>query len=361
MNRIIFGGAFDPVHNGHINMARKAAKALNGEVIFVPARISVWKNSSAPTADKMAMLRLAIKGVKEFSIDEFELNSGKDINYSIDTVRYFKNKYPSDQLFYLIGYDQVNEFHRWKEAAEISNLVQLVYYTRPNYQINKDNVIKYKMQEIEGGGIDVSSTDIRALKSFELPLEVLFYIVEHDLYEGMSQIKMIESEHRLNHSKSVAKLSYEIAKANNMDKPVKAFIAGLLHDIGKDIALEKQIELTKNAFPEYSESPKFAYHQFAGAVLAKDLFKINDQDILDAIKFHSTGSGEMCKLAKIVYAADKIEPTRGFDSTDLIKAMLTDVDSGFKIVLQANKEFLEGQGKSLENTLTYNCIKNYLG
>ena len=82
MNRIIFGGAFDPVHNGHINMARKAAKQLAGEVIFVPAPISVWKQSSAPTEDKIAMLKLAIKDYKEFSIDEFEINSGKEINYS---------------------------------------------------------------------------------------------------------------------------------------------------------------------------------------------------------------------------------------------------------------------------------------
>ena len=48
MNKIIFGGAFDPIHNGHINMAKNAMKALNGEVLFVPARISVWKEDSAP-------------------------------------------------------------------------------------------------------------------------------------------------------------------------------------------------------------------------------------------------------------------------------------------------------------------------
>ena len=102
MNRIIFGGAFDPVHNGHINMALKAAKELDGEVIFVPAPISVWKEVSAPVKDKMNMLRLAIEGKEHLSIDEFELNSGKDVNYSIDTVLYFKEKYPNDKLFYLI-------------------------------------------------------------------------------------------------------------------------------------------------------------------------------------------------------------------------------------------------------------------
>ena len=97
MNKIIFGGAFDPVHNGHINMAKKAAKALDGEVLFVPARISVWKSVSAPKEDKMAMLELAIKNEKDFSIDRHEIDSESEINYSIDTIKYFKEKYTSDK------------------------------------------------------------------------------------------------------------------------------------------------------------------------------------------------------------------------------------------------------------------------
>ena len=149
MNKIIFGGAFDPIHNGHSNMALKASKELEGEVIFVPARISVWKSVSAPISDKMAMLKLATKDYPFFSIDEFEINSGKDINYSIDTIKYFQKKYPKDKLFYLIGYDQVNEFHRWKDAEELSSIAQIVYYTRPNYKLSEENVNKYHMIAIE--------------------------------------------------------------------------------------------------------------------------------------------------------------------------------------------------------------------
>ncbi len=360
MNRILFGGAFDPVHNGHINMALNAAKELRGEVIFIPARISVWKSSSAPISDKIAMLELALKDKKGLSLDLFEINSGKDVNYSIDTVRHFKEKYPEDKLFYLIGYDQVNEFHRWKEAEELSKIAQIVFYERPNYIVNEENVHKYRMMPISGETIDVSSTDIRTLRSLELPDDVLFYIVEHDLYEGMVELNRIESKHRISHSKSVARTAYEIAKANNLKNPLKIFLAGLLHDCGKDIPLEKQIELTKKYYPEYADCPKFAFHQFAGAALAQDLFGITDKDMLDAIKFHSTGSGEMCQMAKIIYAADKIEPTRGFDSSDLIQAMKNDVDNGFKIVLQANKDFLLSQGKSIENPLTCKCFDKYL-
>ena len=361
MNRIIFGGAFDPVHNGHINMALKAAKELDGEVIFVPARISVWKQVSSPVEDKMNMLRLAIKDHKCLSIDEFELNSGKDVNYSIDTVLHFKEKYPNDNLFFLIGVDQANAFHKWKEAERISQLLQVVYYTRPGYEEEKENIEKFHMHKIDGLGIEVSSTKIRELKSFEMPDEVLFYIVEHDLYEGMVELNYILTPHRLAHSKSVAKTAYKIARANNLDNPLKAYIAGLFHDIGKDIAESKQYEMTKKYYPEFADIPKFAYHQFAGAHLVQEMFGIKDPDIIEAIEFHSTGNENMCELAKIIYAADKIEPTRGFDSSDLIAAMKNDVHEGFKTVLQANKDFLLSKEKDINNRLTYKCFKQYLG
>ena len=73
MNRIIFGGGFDPIHLGHINMAIMAQKAYPGEVIFVPAKIAVWKSSSISQEHKLAMVQIAIKNIPGFSVDTFEL------------------------------------------------------------------------------------------------------------------------------------------------------------------------------------------------------------------------------------------------------------------------------------------------
>ena len=360
MRKIIFGGAFDPVHNGHINMALNARKALNGEVFFLPAPISVWKESSAPVKDKIAMLKLAIKGLDGLYIDEFEINSGKDTNYSIDTVRYFVEKYPKDEIYYLIGVDQVNEFHRWKDADELSRLAHIVFYDRPGHELKNENIDRFHMQRIEGSVVDVSSSEIRELKKYDVPAEVLFYIVENNLYSGMNQISMMLTPHRFNHSKSVAKLAYEIAKANGLENPLDAYIAGLFHDIGKDLAIEKQKEIMKEHYSEYVDMPDFFYHQFVGAYLAEKLFNVKDKEILTAIEFHTTGNANMGKIAKIIYAADKIEPTRGFDSSDLISAMMKDVDEGFKTVLQANKDFLLIQGKKVDNPLTCKCFEQYL-
>ena len=360
MNRIIFGGAFDPVHDGHINMAEKAAKQLAGEVIFVPARISVWKDSSAPTEDKIAMLKLAIKDHKEFSIDEFEINSGKDFNYSIDTAKYFREKYPNDKLFYLIGTDQVNKFHRWKDCEELASIVQMVYFGRPEHDPDVDNVSRFHMLHIKGKEMKVDSTEIRKLRSHNVPDEVLFYIIEKEIYDGVVELKSMLTPHRYAHVKSVAKLAYEIAKANKLENPLDIYMAALLHDVGKDIPEDKQKELTKKYYPEYENMPAYSLHQFAGAALAKEMFNIQNKDLLEAIEFHCTGNENMSLPAKIIYAADKIEPTRGFDSSDLISAMMNDAEKGFLIVLEANKEFLSSKDKSTNNPLTYKCFNFYL-
>ena len=68
----------------------------------------------------------------------------------------------------------------------------------------------------------------------------------------------------------------------------------------------------------------------------------------------------MCTMAKIVYAADKIEPTRGFDSSDLINSMMEDIDKGFITVLKANKDFLTENRKDINNRLTSKCFDYYL-
>ena len=117
MNKIIFGGTFDPIHNGHLNMAIRASKTLNADVYFVPARISVWKNESTPIEYRIKMIELAINSIKENShlkISRVEADSNSNTNYTIDTVGKFKRMFPNKKLYLLIGIDQVNSFDKWK-------------------------------------------------------------------------------------------------------------------------------------------------------------------------------------------------------------------------------------------------------
>ena len=281
MNRIIFGGGFDPVHLGHINMALAAKQALKGEIIFVPAKVAVWKEESISQEHKLNMLRLAIAKYDGFSIDTYELDQ-KEQPRSYQTVRYFKNKYPKDKLYFLIGQDQVNAFHEWANPEEIAENAQIVYYKRPKYVANQTNVDRFKMMALEGPEIDVSSSDIRNLKSLAISEEALKYIEDNNLY-FIARVKPYIDEKRFNHSLSVAHLALRIAKIHQLDYQ-KAYVAGLLHDIAKGIDRDERLALMKEYYPVYLDIGTFAYHQFLGEMIAKRDFDIQDQDVLNDIK-----------------------------------------------------------------------------
>ena len=357
MRRVIFGGGFDPIHLGHINMALAAKNALNAEIIFVPAKIAVWKSDSIEAEHKINMLKLAIEDYDGFSLSTFEIEQEKQ-PFSYETVSYFKKLYPKDKLFLLIGQDQANSFHLWKEVEKIAKMAQIVYFKRPKFELNHENIAKYKMLEIEGKEIEVSSTDIRDLKSVAVPEKVLHYIEDNELY-FIKKIKSKIKETRFQHSLSVAHLAYRIAKIHNLDYQ-KSYIAGVLHDIAKGIDKSESLELMKKYYPDYVSIGAFAYHQFLGEKIAKEEFMVVDEEILGAIKYHTTGKKEMNWLEKLIYAVDKIDPTRGYDSSEMIKAMEEDVEKGFIVVLKANIEFLTKKHSDINNVLTEECFNYYL-
>lgn len=357
MNRVIFGGGFDPVHLGHLNMALNARDALKANVIFVPAKVAVWKTDSVSPEHKLNMLRLAIEDYDGFSIDTYELEQ-ENQPYSFETIAYFKKRYPKDRLFLLIGQDQANSFHLWKQAEKIAKNVQIVYFKRPKLELNHENVDKYQMMELEGDELEVSSSDIRELKSARVPLKVLEYIEQNKLYY-IPRIAGRMKEKRFIHSCSVAHLAYQIAKKNRLDYS-KAYIAGILHDIAKDIDKNETLSLMKQYYPDFVEIGAFSYHQFLGEKFAKEDFAVVDEEILSAIKCHTTGKGNMSWLDKVIYAADKIDPNRSYDSSNFIKAMEDGVEQGFVTVLKANQEYLNDKEANTHNRLTDECFKYYL-
>ncbi len=362
-NFILFGGTFDPIHNGHIRIALEASLRLNANVIFIPAKSPRWKTPLTSTKDRLAMLKLALKYCPSGStIDEFELSSDADINYTIDTVRHFKAKYPNDKLYLIIGGDQVNLFPKWKNAEEIAKNVTVLFVSRPDIDIDENIVKTYNMLNLrfDGSG-EVSSTKVRNLESLDIPKEVLLYIEKNRLYFASKLEKMLD-EHRLNHSFEVANLGYSIAKANHLNNPDKYYIAGLLHDLGKTttISYDDVLDIMHKNYAEYLSLPPFSYHQFLGEYLAKKYFNITDEDILMAIKFHCTGNKDMSPLAMVVYASDKIEPTRGFDSTFLISSCMRNYKQGFIDTLIDNKKYLLNHNKDILNPLTDACFKMYL-
>ena len=360
---IIYGGSFDPIHNGHLRIAHAASMMLNANVVFVPSKAPRWKTPEATAQQRLDMLRLALKrdGSPAFSIDLFEMNSKTDVNYSIDLVRHMALTHKNTKLYLMIGGDEVNAFPNWKDPDKICELATPLFVARPEVEIDDAVLAAYPMQRLpyDGSG-PVSSSAVRSLRSIDIPLVVRDYIESNNLYYVKKLSTMIGS-HRLLHSMSVANLAYLVAQHNMVENYPAAYIAGLLHDCGKDIDADLREKIMNERFPEYVDMPEWSHHQFVGAYLAETVFGIHDSMVLEAIRFHSTGKAHMSPLGKIIYAVDKIEPTRGFDSKKLIQACYKHYYVGFMNVLEANYEYLTSKGYVIDNPLTKECFNQYLG
>ncbi|MCS7008502.1 MAG: nicotinate-nucleotide adenylyltransferase [Chthoniobacterales bacterium] len=128
----LYGGSFDPIHNGHLILARDALEELNLDiVIFIPAFLSPHKGQHppAPAEARWEMVLAAIGDEPGFAADDIELRRG-GVSYTITTVFDYKVRFPEAELFYFIGEDNLHEIHTWYRFEELVRLVRLVLLSR---------------------------------------------------------------------------------------------------------------------------------------------------------------------------------------------------------------------------------------
>ncbi len=198
MKRIgIYGGSFDPVHNGHIHLAKTAMEGLSlDEIVFVPANISPFKQDRIDVTSgehRLAMLRLAAEDMENVTVSGYELNA-QSVSYTVYTLRHMKEVYPDCQLVLLMGSDGLMSLERWFCWQEIMSLAEIGCVSRNGDDGDKlrkkaEILSKFGMVHIfSDNALPMSSTEIRsALKKNEdcscyLPEKVVEYIVRHHLY-----------------------------------------------------------------------------------------------------------------------------------------------------------------------------------
>jgi nicotinate-nucleotide adenylyltransferase len=360
MKRLLYGSAFDPIHDGHLGMLAQAQEQCGiDEVVLIPTKNPRWKSTSTPIEHRLAMVAKAIENKPNWRISRQEIDTPTVVQFTIDTVRAFKEQAPEDDLYYLIGADQVEQFHKWKEAEELASLVQLVAYPRPGMELHHPNYHLFHIQLLEGPSFSAASREIRALKQLQTPLPVVEYILDHDLYFTKT-LKAYYSEKRFAHVYSTAKVAYRIAQANHL-RADHAFQAAILHDMAKDLSDDVALDLIQQYETHKGPFEPYVLHQFAGAILARNEFHIEEPSILDAIRFHTTGNADLHPLAKVIYASDKIEPLRGYDSSSLMKACEKNIDDGFIAVLKDNMRHLKKKAFKWDHPLVQACLHHYLG
>ena len=152
----IYGGSFDPIHHGHLILAREAREALNLEkVIFVPAAMSPFKGRAAVASGDMRlkMLHAAIEAEQEFAIDDCELRRSPP-SWTIDTVLEIRERETDSEIYLLIGEDNIATLDRWRRFDELKKMVRFVVLDRTGSQTQRNyQTVRRK--------IDISATDIR--------------------------------------------------------------------------------------------------------------------------------------------------------------------------------------------------------
>ena len=129
----IYGGSFNPVHFGHVNVARKAIEDLRlDRLLVVPANVSPFKTDEKRVPlpwDRLELVKAAFAGVEKAEVDEREIGRG-GVSYAIDTVREIAAENPGAELFFVIGEDSVEGLARWKDIDELRRLVTFKSYPR---------------------------------------------------------------------------------------------------------------------------------------------------------------------------------------------------------------------------------------
>ena len=131
MIRAVFGGSFDPVHDGHVAMAGHILQhGLAARVIVIPNRRSPWRGEPLASAvDRLAMCRLAFAALPEVSVDDREL-AGNGPRYTVDTLATLAQEHPGDRFRLVIGADHLATFNRWHEPGRLLSLAELIVLDR---------------------------------------------------------------------------------------------------------------------------------------------------------------------------------------------------------------------------------------
>ncbi len=372
----IFGGTFDPVHNGHLFVAEEiCSKFQIDRLFFVPANVSPFKTQQRTTPARLRceMLKRAVSGLqnKKMAVSEYEvLNQG--ISYSVDTVRHFHELFPDGKLYFIIGADHAATFDQWKDYQTLIELCDIIIIARKGFRIKEIQklVPMEKLHVVYSDTPDLSSSQIRQMLSRGesvselIPKEAVTYIKTHQLYlpaeppeQILKKLAGYISEKRLSHTIETAQEAGRLAEHFGADRD-KAFLAGILHDCAKSLEnAPKALEQYGVSLSNMDLACPSVIHQILGEAVAYYDFHIYDNEILHAIRYHTTGCPNMPLLTKIIFVADCCEPGRDYPGVDEIrKYAYTDLDRAVLISIENTVSYLLRQKKPIhtDTVLTYN-------
>lgn len=374
MKRIgVYGGIFDPPHMGHVRAAQYALSALKlDRLLLIPSYNGpdTALRSRAPTGEQRRfMTTLTAKQIPGAQVLDIDLRHGS-IGLDARGINALCDRFPEDELILLMDTDVFLSLQKWQYVQMPFKNCSLGVFCR-----EKGNLEALMTQQaiLESSGVrvyllknsirELSYADIRRMLAFGcadefLDPETAKYIYENQLYETGGCLKNLSMQqleravtsllkaNRVAHVLGCRDTAVELARhwgANEID----AARAGLLHDITK--ALDGPLQLTLcraygMVLDDFYTKNSKPLHALTGALVARRIFGENEA-VVSAIRWHTTGKADMTLLEKIIYVADYMEPNRKFSGVEQLRTLAyTDLDSALKCGLEMTASLLKQQG-----------------
>lgn len=405
----ILGGTFNPIHNGHLWIAKEAqVQFALDEVWFIPSGNPPHKEvlDTVTSQQRYDMVSLAIEEEENFFLLDHEIHQKKPC-YSWKTMKELHESYGKTCMFYFIlGEDSFYAFEHWVKPEKICQYAKILVARRLSMEqqerhdltaqgeaaeeqkkeLEFTRMLDYyrsKFQqdffEIRVTPMEVSSSEIRRnvydrdFARSVIPDPVRDYIYEHQLYAqdfSADMFKKMErtlekelNPHRYTHTLGVMYTAAGLAFAYRFPHR-NAMMAGLLHDCAKCLSDEERLSLCEEYGISVSDIEKrqpHLLHGKVGAMLAKEKYHVTDPSLLHAITVHTTGAPQMSLLDKILFVSDYIEPGRDkAQRLDVIRAMAyRDLDRCVYMILEDTIKYLRERKETDMDPLTIESYQYY--
>lgn len=339
----IYGGTFDPLHSGHIDVALQVKEEFQLQSVWMMvAADPPHKHGRAisPAGLRLEMAKIAVLNNPELTVCDLELNRSGP-SYTVDTLRQIKGEHPGVKLYLILGGDMVQDLPNWRQPEDILAQCDIIAVERPGtpetiVEYAEDIYRRYGSRVLLSRvtGPDISATRIRDHMREALPIEgwvsapLERYLYEQgvyfpeDLRRMQEKLKGMLNYERYRHSMGTVRCAIALARRYGVDGR-KARLAALLHDCGKTSKKQAILlarELAVDVDPIEWECPGLL-HAKIGECIAQKEFGITDREVLNAIRYHTVGRVNMTPLEKIIYLADMIEPTRVFEGVEALRQM----------------------------------------
>ena len=381
----IFGGSFNPIHNGHIEIAKKALyEAGLDKCLLCVANKPPHKETAdnVPARLRFEMTYNALSPELPIYACSVEIEHG--LSYTVDMLKTLtENPYYQHDRFYLImGADMLCSFMTWRAPDVICSMIEGIIAVRRKGTAD-DEEIEDSMLEIKKSlGMEniiliddvseLSSTQIRQRVYDALPITGMMpggserTVYENLLYQPTNiqviaaNLKNSLSKKRYLHCTSTMREAIALADKYGVDRE-KCRLAGLIHDCAKiscvdyiAMAERSQIELD-----EYDLASPPLIHAKLGEFKARMQYHITDKSVLDAVLFHTIASPDMDDVAKVVFIADKIEALRTYQGVnELRRAAHSSLDEGMLACLESSVDNLALTGKEA-HPMTLAALKHF--